>query len=806
MYCADSGKLDSTRSDPKMGVDTMSLRISQRFVQSLILLTAFCSILAIGISPGLTDAALAQSADLPNRPTGLTVTHEGHYSVSISWDDPQDDSITGYQVLRRSRDGDTYNDNLGAPEFVAIEDNTGTVDTEYTDTSVTPKTRYVYRIKARNSAGLSARSSYANAETRGVPEKPTGLSVSSATHDSITISWDDPQDDSITGYQVLRRSRDGDSYGDGQGSWDFVAIEDDTGTASAQYNDDSVTSETRYVYRVKARNSVGLGERSSYANAETTSAPPITPQPTPEPTPVQAQPKSQQQQSSDKKANNEGSQTPRQQQTSSDATLSSITVDGTAVTGVTPGATELLYRVANSTSRITLAATPGHSNAIVSYSNLDADGTGDGHQVDLRVGSNSVTITVTAEDRTTTADYTLAINRASSQLFGWSVLSDLENVMGSGDDFPHGIWSDGTYMWVSGGEDLKLYAYALATGERQADRDIGLDDDNDDPRGIWSNGATMWVLDGDDTELYAYNLETGARDEAKDIGDIGDENDVYYGIWSDGETLWMSTVNGYTIDAYDFSTGEEKPDLRYIALEESGQDHNAGIWSDGVTMWVVNPSRNRIFGYDAPAEERVQLKDFNRLIAAGNTSPRDIWSDGLTMWVSDSLDGKVYSYNMPPSSNAELRSLIAAGRVLHDFDPDKHSYSLGVSSRISQVSVQATPRQFLATVSYSPEDADPNLGGYQVNLNTGANTVTITVLAQDGVTTEEYTVTINRGSADPFGWKVTDDFDTLKDAGNRASSGLVSDGSTMWVADEIDLKLYAYDIETKTHTEPGHRS
>ena len=219
-----------------------------------------------------------------------------------------------------------------------------------------------------------------------------------------------------------------------------------------------------------------------------------------------------------------------------------------------------------------------------------------------------------------------------------------------------------------------------------------------------------------------------------------------------------------------------------------------------MTMWVVNPSRNRIFGYDAPAEERAQGKDFNRLIAAGNTSPRDIWSDGLTMWVSDSLDGKVYSYNMPPSSNAELRSLIAAGRVLDDFDPDKHSYSLGVSSRISQVSVQATPRQFLATVSYSPEDADPNLGGYQVNPNTGANTVTITVQAQDGVTTEEYTVTINQGSADPFGWKVTDDFDTPKDAGNRASSGLVSDGSTMWVADEIELKLYAYDIETKTHT------
>ena len=32
---------------------------------------------------------------------------------------------------------------------------------------------------------------------------------------------------------------------------------------------------------------------------------------------------------------------------------------------------------------------------------------------------------------------------------------------------------------------------------------------------------------------------------------------------------------------------------------------------------------------------------------------------------------------------------------------------------------------------------------------------------------------------------------------NGSPGGLASDGSTMWVADEVDLKLYAYDIDTK---------
>ena len=41
------------------------------------------------------------------------------------------------------------------------------------------------------------------------------------------------------------------------------------------------------------------------------------------------------------------------------------------------------------------------------------------------------------------------------------------------------------------------------------------------------------------------------------------------------------------------------------------------------------------------------------------------------------------------------------------------------------------------------------------------------------------------------------DFDTLRDAGNTNPLGIWSDGITMWVADNSDLKLYAYDLGTK---------
>ncbi len=222
--------------------------------------------------------AQAQSS-VPAAPTGLSASAVSHDAVTLAWDDPADAAITGYQVLRRSRDADAYRDGRGAWEFVAVVADTASSATSYTDTSVTARTRYVYRVKAINPAGLGARSSYLNVETsdapaaQTAPAAPTGLSASSVTHDAVSLAWDDPGDTTIGGYEVLRRSRDGDTYRDGRGAWEFVAVVADTASPATSYTDTTVTARTRYVYRVKAINPAGLGPRSSYLNVETPDAP-----------------------------------------------------------------------------------------------------------------------------------------------------------------------------------------------------------------------------------------------------------------------------------------------------------------------------------------------------------------------------------------------------------------------------------------------------------------------------------------------------------------------------------------------------
>ena len=99
------------------------------------------------------------------------------------------------------------------------------------------------------------------------PAKPTGLSAT-ATHDRVVLTWDDPDDDSITGYVILRRVRVNDTGGDFD-----VLVNADTGTAATTYTDNTVAASTTYTYRIKAINGAGTSKRSRWYHIDTPAAP-----------------------------------------------------------------------------------------------------------------------------------------------------------------------------------------------------------------------------------------------------------------------------------------------------------------------------------------------------------------------------------------------------------------------------------------------------------------------------------------------------------------------------------------------------
>ncbi len=106
------------------------------------------------------------------------------------------------------------------------------------------------------------------------PAAPTGLTASPVEHDSLTLTWEDPQDARITGYRVMR----------GPDAGNLSTIEADTGSDNTEYTDATVAAESTYFYAVLALSPDGDGPQSSAISATTPAAPRPAEPPPAEPT------------------------------------------------------------------------------------------------------------------------------------------------------------------------------------------------------------------------------------------------------------------------------------------------------------------------------------------------------------------------------------------------------------------------------------------------------------------------------------------------------------------------------------------
>ena len=201
----------------------------------------------------------------PAAPTGLNASEVSHNRVTLSWTAPDHSSITGYRVLRGA----------DADSLTVIVDDAGAIDTEHSDTGVEAETSYVYAVIALSPDGASPQSVTVSATTPAPPDDtgtqqrsettpgaPAGL-LALATSEQVSLEWDDPGDDSITGYQVWR----------GPNPSGLQVLVADTGSADNRYVDDTVATETTYHYAINAINGAGTGQRSGTAST-TTPAPP----------------------------------------------------------------------------------------------------------------------------------------------------------------------------------------------------------------------------------------------------------------------------------------------------------------------------------------------------------------------------------------------------------------------------------------------------------------------------------------------------------------------------------------------------
>ena len=206
---------------------------------------------------GTSSASSSQNAltfGVTTAPLNLTATSLIALDIELDWDVPATNNgaaPSGYKI-ERSDDNTT---------FSVIVANTGTVDTDYTDTDATlvGGTTYYYKVSAINTYGTSAVSNTANAVASDVPAQVTGLVITSAATTSLDLYWTAPsaQGSAITGYKI-EKSTDGTT---------FNVLVANTGSTDVDYTDTGLTSNTLYYYKISAINTFGTGQASAVVSA-----------------------------------------------------------------------------------------------------------------------------------------------------------------------------------------------------------------------------------------------------------------------------------------------------------------------------------------------------------------------------------------------------------------------------------------------------------------------------------------------------------------------------------------------------------
>ena len=443
---------------------------------------------------------------------------------------------------------------------------------------------------------------------------------------------------------------------------------------------------------------------------------------------------------------------------SNDATLSSLSL--VDVNLGTFDSANLSYEavVASSLTQTTVSLTTADPGARDLISPSDADDVATGHQVDLAVGLNEITIEVTASDaEKTTRRYVVALVRPSESEFGWLVSPDFTDLSPS-NGAVRAIWSNGTTMWAtfSGGRfrsDDTLRAYDLDTKARLGDRDI-VDYWIGYANGIWSDGEVVAVSETQSHRIYVYGLNSGGH--RWDLGfRLHSSNSNSHGLWSDGVTLWVVDHADDKLYAYHWrgeNPGDRRPELDFALTDGNGR--GAGLWSDGTTMWVSDGEDAKIYAYSLDSATyglRVPALDFNELAPHGNASPNGIWSNGSVMWVADDEDNRLYSYKMPALPS--LASLSLSGIEFGPFRSWQSKYAVRVpvgGPSVTTVSAVATNvDQF--DVKIAPSDSDALTDGHQVELATGTpQTIAVTVTKKtDPCVSRTYTLRVKLAVSGP---------------------------------------------------------
>lgn len=199
----------------------------------------------------------ASATTLPNPPTApanLLANALSGTAVQLAWVDNSNNE-SGFSVERRT----------GAGMFAEIARPMANA-TSHQDTGLTPGVSYTYRVRAFNAGGNSAFTNEATVTTTPTPPSaPNAISVTALSKSSLRFTWADNSDNEAS--FVIERRTNG-------GAFAFLVSR---GANVTSYDDNGLSANTTYTYRVQAVNGGGSSVFSNEVSGTTLPEPPAAP-------------------------------------------------------------------------------------------------------------------------------------------------------------------------------------------------------------------------------------------------------------------------------------------------------------------------------------------------------------------------------------------------------------------------------------------------------------------------------------------------------------------------------------------------
>ena len=454
---------------------------------------------------------------------------------------------------------------------------------------------------------------------------------------------------------------------------------------------------------------------------------------------------------------------------SANAALNIWTINGNPVPGFTAGAlsTEAhSMTVLSGTPSVIVVATPTAETAGATVEITPAS------PVALTAGApTTITVTVTAEDRMTTAEYTVVVYRQREDLSEDATLSVLslmdsdENMvtlaptfLSDRTEYNARVGGDVDKVTVSytptdnaGGASVAVSSAATADAV-----DNGCEADAGDDVTLGSPGSEIIVslcvtpeagVGQNNTNLEVYEITVYRENTNRNIdATLSPADGQGFAIIDDNPSGVVYTEDNDEVTASVYRGGQIDHDggqRDYWNLEDGGVEDVHYRVRSVIVSAMPTDSAGAVATIVSPPDNDPATADHEINLTAGETTEIEVLVTAEDTSVTRTYTASVYRQNLNLSDDATLSSLMLSDVVLTpEFASGTIEYTANVPYSTMQTTVTAMATHLGAQSGIAITPSDEN-----VDLDPGENTITITVTAEDGTAPEGYTIKVTRADA-----------------------------------------------------------